>query len=84
MSSNARIFSAISVGVLLVALGLVSIANLSTRSGRSLDSEGLGSNSSVPAIHPGTVAAGKMAGNGTAVYVTMAVSIPAELAGMRR
>jgi peroxiredoxin len=64
MSSNARIFSAISVGVLLVALGLISIVNLSSRRvGHSLDSDGFGSNSTAAAIHPGTVAAGKMAAN---------------------
>ena len=60
MSSNARIFSAISFGALLIALGLISFVNLSshrTLGSTSLDSE------TAPLSRSGTVAAGKLAAN---------------------
>ncbi|HKV54577.1 MAG TPA: TlpA disulfide reductase family protein [Candidatus Binataceae bacterium] len=64
MSTNARILSAISFGVLLVAVGLIAFVNLPARSsGQSLDSASLGA--IAPGLHPqsNTVAAGKMAAN---------------------
>ena len=60
MSSNARIFSAISFGALLIALGLISFVNLTshrTLSSASLDSE------AAPLSRSGTIAAGKLAAN---------------------
>jgi cytochrome c biogenesis protein CcmG/thiol:disulfide interchange protein DsbE len=64
MGGSARFISAISVGVLLVALGLISVVNLSSRrSSNPLDSDDLPYYSSSANTQPGTVAAGKMAAN---------------------
>ena len=60
MSSNARLFSAISLGVLLIATGLISFVNLSSR--RTLGSGG-GAPETAPLSQSGTVAAGKLAAN---------------------
>jgi peroxiredoxin len=60
MSSNARVLSAISLGTLLIALGLISFVSLSSRRGfgsATLDS------GAAPASQPVTVAAGKLAAN---------------------
>jgi peroxiredoxin len=59
MSSNARILSAISLGVLLIALGLISFVNLSSH--RTFGSAG--HNSETTPSQSGTVAAGKLAAN---------------------
>jgi cytochrome c biogenesis protein CcmG, thiol:disulfide interchange protein DsbE len=65
MSNNARILSAISFGVLLVAVGLIAFVNLSSRSnGQALDSASLsGVSPGAAAQQASTVAAGKMAAN---------------------
>ncbi|MBV8055041.1 MAG: TlpA family protein disulfide reductase [Deltaproteobacteria bacterium] len=60
MSSNARIFSEISLGVLLVAVGLICFVDLSTR--RTLGSART-EPAAVPLSESGTVAAGKLAAN---------------------
>src|SRR5437763_2704293 len=60
MSSNARIFSAISVGVLLVGLGLIGFVNLAARRSNP-DVQDLGSLGRAAAVQSSTVAAGKMA-----------------------
>src|SRR5215469_11687519 len=60
MSSNARLFSAISLGVLLIAIGLISFVNLSSR--RTLGSVGAAPET-VPLSQSGTIAAGKLAAN---------------------
>ena len=60
MSSNARIFSAISLGALLIAIGLISFVNLSSR--RTLGSAGA-EPETVTLSQSGTVAAGKLAAN---------------------
>ena len=59
MSSNARLFSAISLGVLLIAIGLISFVNLSSR--RTFGSGA--APEAVPLSQSGTVAAGKLAAN---------------------
>jgi peroxiredoxin len=60
MSSNVRIFSAISLGVLLIALGLISFANLSSH--QRLRSAAVEPDTA-PLPQPATVAAGKLAAN---------------------
>src|SRR5215472_10624089 len=60
MSSNARLFSAISLGVLLIATGLISFVSLSSR--RTLGSGG-GAPETAPLSRSATVAAGKLAAN---------------------
>jgi cytochrome c biogenesis protein CcmG, thiol:disulfide interchange protein DsbE len=62
MSSNARIFSAISIGVLLIAIGLISFVNLCAR--RTSGSMGLGAGAA-PLSRPGPLAAGKVAADFT-------------------
>jgi len=62
MSSNARILSAIALGALLIAIGLVSFVNLSSH--RTLDSTPLDSGMT-SATRSSTVAAGKLAANFT-------------------
>jgi cytochrome c biogenesis protein CcmG/thiol:disulfide interchange protein DsbE len=59
MSSNARILSAIALGALLIAIGLVSFVNLSSHRRAGVDSEAV----SLP--KSGTVPAGKLAANFT-------------------
>jgi cytochrome c biogenesis protein CcmG, thiol:disulfide interchange protein DsbE len=61
MSSNARLLSAIALGALLIAIGLVSLVNLSSH--RTLGSAPLGSETS--SGQSGIVAAGKLAANFT-------------------
>jgi peroxiredoxin len=58
MSSNAKFFSAIALGALLIAIGLVSFVNLSSR--RTLGSASA-EPETAPLSQPGTVAAGKLA-----------------------
>src|SRR2546428_12853255 len=60
MSSNARILSAISLGALLIAIGLISFVNLSSR--RTIGSPGF-NRDTVPLSQSGEVAAGKLAEN---------------------
>jgi peroxiredoxin len=60
MSNNARIFSAISVGVLLIGLGLIGFVNQAARH-RSSDAQDVASLASRPAVQSSTVAAGKVA-----------------------
>ena len=60
MSSNARLFSLISLGALLIAIGLISFVNLSSH--RTLGAARPGSETA-PLSQPGTVAAGKLAAN---------------------
>lgn len=60
MSSNARLFSAISLGALLIAIGLISFVNLSSRltpGSARVESEAM------PLSQSATVAAGKLAAN---------------------
>jgi peroxiredoxin len=59
MSSNARIFSAIALGALLIAIGLISFVNLSSRRfGAAREGS-----EAAPASLSSTVAAGKLAAN---------------------
>jgi cytochrome c biogenesis protein CcmG, thiol:disulfide interchange protein DsbE len=60
MSSNARILSAIALGALLIAIGLVSFVNLSSRT--ASDNVRFDS-ATTPMSKTGTVAAGKLAAN---------------------
>lgn len=60
MSSNARLFSLISLGTLLIAIGLISFVNLSSH--RTLRAARPGSETA-PLPQPSTVAAGKLAAN---------------------
>jgi peroxiredoxin len=62
MSGNARILSAIALGALLIAIGLISFVNLSSR--RMLSSPRLDS-AAAPLSQPATVAAGKLAADFT-------------------
>lgn len=62
MSSNARVLSAIALGALLIAIGLISVVNLSSR--RILGSR-MESEKAAPLPASGTVAAGKLAANFT-------------------
>jgi peroxiredoxin len=59
MSSNTRIFSAIALGALLIAIGLISFVNLSARRFGAAN----GGLETAPMSLPSTVAAGKMASN---------------------
>jgi peroxiredoxin len=59
MSSNARIFSAISLGALLIAIGLISFVNLSSRRFGAAHVEP----ETAPLSATDTVAAGKLAAN---------------------
>jgi peroxiredoxin len=63
MSTNARILSAISLGILLVAVGLLIFVNFSARSnGQALDSSSLGAIAPAPpGSQSASVAAGKLA-----------------------
>jgi peroxiredoxin len=60
MSSNARILSAISLGTLLIAMGLISFVNLSSRRTLSSTPADL---ETAPLSQSSTVAAGKLAAN---------------------
>jgi cytochrome c biogenesis protein CcmG/thiol:disulfide interchange protein DsbE len=60
MRSNVRLFSIISLGALLIAIGLISFVNLSSR--RTLSSTRLDSETALLS-HPRAVAAGKLAAN---------------------
>jgi len=60
MSSNARMLSAISLGVLLIAIGLISFVNLSSR--RTLSATP-GQLETAPLSQSSTIAAGKLAAN---------------------
>src|ERR1700730_10190658 len=60
MRSNVRLFSVISLGALLIAIGLISFVNLFSR--RTLSSTRLDSETA-PLSHPLAVAAGKLAAN---------------------
>lgn len=62
MGSNAKILSTIALGALLIAIGLISVVNLSSRG--MLGSPRYDSDT-VPLPQPGTVAAGKLAANFT-------------------
>jgi cytochrome c biogenesis protein CcmG, thiol:disulfide interchange protein DsbE len=62
MSSNARILSAIALGALLIAIGLVSFVSLSSRRMLSTSRPESGA---APLSKPPTVAAGKLAANFT-------------------
>jgi peroxiredoxin len=62
MSDNAKLLSAVALGVLLIAIGLISLVTLSSR--RTVGSEQL-SSATVSLPQAGTVAAGKLAANFT-------------------
>jgi peroxiredoxin len=65
MSANVRILSAISLGFLLIAVGLITFIDLSARSnGQALNSASLGAIApSAPGSQSANVAAGKLAAN---------------------